>query len=205
MWARCCASGARFSSSRARAGSRPPRSPCPTRIEGRFGGPQSSSRVPSIQACQTSRLGQQNGQQTSETGFAQPCGMGSARTRESRMNRAITRTSSPIVGTPKAACHAGGRGFEPRRSRPAFPLGQRFGASLRDCRGRGCQPQGLPRPRNQLSGARGACPSDQPAASRRFCPRYSAGVRLEFARSWSAAAQSRRSSSGRSVVVICRR
>ena len=33
-------------------------------------------------------------------------------------------------------------------------------------------------------------------------PRYSAGVRLEFARSWSAAAQSRRSSSGRSVAVM---
>jgi hypothetical protein len=31
---------------------------------------------------------------------------------ESRKNRAITRTSSSIVATPKAACHAGGRGFE---------------------------------------------------------------------------------------------
>jgi hypothetical protein len=36
---------------------------------------------------------------------------------KSRMNRAIARTSSPIVVTPEAACHAGGRRFESRRSR----------------------------------------------------------------------------------------
>jgi hypothetical protein len=33
------------------------------------------------------------------------------------MNRAITLPSSPIVVTPESACHAGGRGFESRRSR----------------------------------------------------------------------------------------
>jgi hypothetical protein len=34
-----------------------------------------------------------------------------------RMNRAITRQSSPIVVSVEQACHAGGRGFESRRSR----------------------------------------------------------------------------------------
>jgi hypothetical protein len=33
------------------------------------------------------------------------------------MNRAIARRSSPIVGSVEQACHAGGRGFESRRSR----------------------------------------------------------------------------------------
>jgi len=34
-----------------------------------------------------------------------------------RMNRAIARQSSPIVVSVEQACHAGGRGFESRRSR----------------------------------------------------------------------------------------
>jgi hypothetical protein len=33
------------------------------------------------------------------------------------MNRAIARQSSPIVASLEQACHAGGRGFESRRSR----------------------------------------------------------------------------------------
>jgi len=36
---------------------------------------------------------------------------------QSRMNRAIARPSSPIVVFVEQACHAGGRGFESRRSR----------------------------------------------------------------------------------------
>jgi hypothetical protein len=36
---------------------------------------------------------------------------------KSRMDRAIPRPSSSIVGIPEPACHAGGRGFEFRRSR----------------------------------------------------------------------------------------
>ncbi len=36
---------------------------------------------------------------------------------QSRMNRAIARQSSPIVVSVEQACHAGGRGFESRRSR----------------------------------------------------------------------------------------
>src|SRR6266511_6200492 len=36
---------------------------------------------------------------------------------QSRINRAIARQSSPIVASLEQACHAGGRGFESRRSR----------------------------------------------------------------------------------------
>jgi hypothetical protein len=41
----------------------------------------------------------------------------SVRGPQSRMNRAIARQSSPVVVSAEQACHAGGRGFESRRSR----------------------------------------------------------------------------------------
>jgi hypothetical protein len=40
-----------------------------------------------------------------------------ARSPQSRINRAIACPSSPIVVSVEQACHAGGRGFESRRSR----------------------------------------------------------------------------------------
>ena len=61
-----------------------------------------------------------NGQQTSEIGVAQPRGM-SSRAAESRMNKAIARQSSSTVVTLEPVCHAGGRGFESRRSRYERP------------------------------------------------------------------------------------
>jgi hypothetical protein len=52
------------------------------------------------------------------------------------MNRAIARQSSPIVVSVEQACHAGGRGFESRRSRRSTRPSTRrerplLGASLR--------------------------------------------------------------------------
>ncbi len=39
---------------------------------------------------------------------------------QTRMNRAIARQSSAIVVSVEQACHAGGRGFESRRSRKKY-------------------------------------------------------------------------------------
>jgi hypothetical protein len=44
-----------------------------------------------------------------------------AREPQTRINRAIARQSSPIVASLEQACHAGGRGFESRRSRLKIP------------------------------------------------------------------------------------
>ncbi len=45
------------------------------------------------------------------------------------MNRAIARPSSRTVVTLEPACHAGGRGFESRRSRKVLQIGM-FVAAL---------------------------------------------------------------------------
>ena len=56
------------------------------------------------------------GQQTLEIESAQSCTIHMLKARN-RINRAIARQSSPIVASVEQACHAGGRGFESRRSR----------------------------------------------------------------------------------------
>ena len=57
--------------------------------------------------------------QTSIRGLAQPCGAERAQQAKEPANEAVLRRSSPSVAVPDAACHAGGRGFESRRSRLA--------------------------------------------------------------------------------------
>jgi hypothetical protein len=55
--------------------------------------------------------------QTSVGRLAQPCGAGLTPELKGPANVAVQRRSSPGVVAPDAACHAGGRGFESRRSR----------------------------------------------------------------------------------------
>ena len=64
-----------------------------------------------------------NGQQTSEIWLSAQTmrEFEGANGPRSRMNRAIARPSSSIVVTVEVACHAGGRGFESRRSRCEKP------------------------------------------------------------------------------------
>jgi hypothetical protein len=53
--------------------------------------------------------------------LAQPCGAEAAPQPKVPANDAVQRRSSPRVGMPASACHAGGRGFESRRSRKKHP------------------------------------------------------------------------------------
>jgi hypothetical protein len=55
--------------------------------------------------------------QTPVRRLAQPCGGGSAPMRKVPANGAVRRRSWSDVAAPDSACHAGGRGFESRRSR----------------------------------------------------------------------------------------
>jgi hypothetical protein len=55
--------------------------------------------------------------QTSVGRLAQTCGAGLTPELKSPANVAVQRRSSPGVVAPDSACHAGGRGFESRRSR----------------------------------------------------------------------------------------
>jgi hypothetical protein len=55
--------------------------------------------------------------QTSIERLAQPCGAEDTRERKVPANEPVQRRSSSGVVVPNSACHAGGRGFESRRSR----------------------------------------------------------------------------------------
>ena len=60
--------------------------------------------------------GQQKGSKRSKSSLRNRAQISCERP-ETRINRAIARQSSPIVVSVEQACHAGGRGFESRRSR----------------------------------------------------------------------------------------
>ena len=59
--------------------------------------------------------------QTSIGRLAQPCGARPTLEAKSPANEAVWRSSSPPVSAPDPVCHAGGRGFESRRSRLEKP------------------------------------------------------------------------------------
>ena len=69
--------------------------------------------------------------QTSVGRLAQPCGAGLTPELKSPANVAVERRSSPGVVAPDSACHAGGRGFESRRSRLTLCRGLAAAASPR--------------------------------------------------------------------------
>ena len=72
--------------------------------------------------------------QTAIRRLAQPCGAEAARERKVPANQRVQRRSSPGVVVPDSACHAGGRGFESRRSRLKIPLQIRISVVAQDTR-----------------------------------------------------------------------
>ncbi len=72
--------------------------------------------------------GQQKGSKRSKSSLCNRAEI-SVEVPQTRMNRAIARQSSPIVVSVEQACHAGGRGFESRRSRSKPPGNGRFSFS----------------------------------------------------------------------------
>jgi hypothetical protein len=75
--------------------------------------------------------------QTSVGRLAQPCGTRLTRESKSPANEAVLRSSLPGVVVPDSACHAGGRGFESRRSRLSkCPRVRHFHHSTRRWQGR---------------------------------------------------------------------
>jgi hypothetical protein len=86
--------------------------------------------------------GQQKGSKRSKSSLSNRAEV-SPKSSQARMNRAIARRSSPTVVSVEQACHAGGRGFESRRSRLQTSLHMRmFRCLLRRVRAIGGQQTG---------------------------------------------------------------
>jgi len=81
-------------------------------------------------ALPTRQPGQQTGSKRLKSASLNHAGSIAERS-ETRMNRAIARPSSPIVVTLELACHAGGRGFESRRSRRKHPANRHLRCQCR--------------------------------------------------------------------------
>jgi hypothetical protein len=77
--------------------------------------PSHGAPIPAARHCRSALARAANGQQTSLTGFRQHAKSNREKPRKPH-RRAISRPSSSPVATLQAACHAGGRGFESRRS-----------------------------------------------------------------------------------------